>query len=135
VTALPSISVDGATTASASAASAGPTVSPRSSSALNNPMPAGRRSPGVSRGRPVRAAGWNSAVPTPASAAPAIIAGSEWAFITIRNARQRSTSATVAHTRQPTRSTSAPSSGPSTIAGSRSGSSTAEIAHALSKRS
>ena len=76
-----------------------------------------------------------SAVPIPATNAPAIIVGSEPAVITSANARQRRPSAMIAHVRQPIRSTSAPSSGPSTIAGSRSGSSTAVTAHALPKRS
>jgi hypothetical protein len=67
--------------------------------------------------------------------AAAIIHASEGATRNSPNATQRVTSAIAAHARQPILSTSAPSSGPSRIAGSRSGSSTAVIAQALPKRS
>ncbi len=90
---------------------------------------------GIRSGRPARAAGLNNAVPMPVIAAPAIIIGSESALITSRKARQRMASDTTAQVRQPTRSTSAPSSGPKKMAGSRSGSRTAAIAQAVSKRS
>ena len=52
---------------------------------------------------------------------PTISAGSECANTTSVKARKRSRSAAIAHVRQPTRSTSAPSSGPKRIDGSRSG--------------
>ncbi len=89
----------------------------------------------MSCGSPASEAGPNIAVPTPASAAPAIISDSESPSSSTMNARQRTTSATIAQTCQPQRSTSAPSTGPSTIAGSRSGSRTATTAQAEPKRS
>ena len=58
-----------------------------------------RRPPAA--GSPASAAGVNSAVPMPATSAPTIITGSEPAVMTTTNARQRSTSATTAHVRQP----------------------------------
>ena len=107
----------------AAAASAGPAVRPRSSIAPKRPIAAARRSsPSTRRGSPASAAGVNSAVPTPASAR-----ADDHHRQRVRrssrstNAAQRSTSATTAHARQPTRSTSAPSSGPSTIAGQQVG--------------
>ncbi len=99
-------------------------------------MPAARvPSLSIRRGRPASAAGVNSAVPSPHSAAPAIISGSESALITSMKARKRMVSAATAHVRQPMRSTSAPSTGPKRIDGSRSGSRTAAIAHGVLKRS
>ena len=112
------------------AASAGPTVSPMSSSAPKRPSAAGRRSPGASRLTPASAAGMNSAVPVPAKAAATISAGSECANTTSVKPRKRSRSAAIAQVRQPTRSTTAPSSGPKMIAGSRSGIRTAVTAQA-----
>ena len=71
----------------------------------------------------------------PAIRAPMITIGSELAVMITTKARQRRASATTAQVRQPMRSTNAPSSGPRTIAGSSSGSSTAVTAHGVSKRS
>jgi hypothetical protein len=106
-------------------------VSPASSSAPNSPIAAARRSwSGASAPSAVSAAGLNAAVPRPAIAAPRIATGSEFACHSSRKASARSTSAATIVRRQPTRSMSAPSSGPSTIAGAISGSSTAAIAHA-----
>ena len=130
VTALAPSSAAGPTSASRPAASAGPAVSPTSSSAPNRPSAAGRRSPCASRVTPASAAGENSALPVPASAAPTTSHGSEWANTTSVKATIRSRSAAIAHVRQPTRSTSAPNSGPKRIAGSRSGISTAVTAQA-----
>ena len=130
VTALAPSSAAGATRASNPTPIAGPAVRPRSSSAPNRPSAAGRRSPRARRVTPESAAGENSALPKPAKAAPTTIHGSVWANATSVKATMRRRSAAIAHVRQPTRSTSAPSSGPNRIAGSRSGISTAVIAHA-----
>ena len=131
VAALTAIRMCGSTTTSSAPASAGPSVSPRSSSAEYRLIAAGRSDAGTSRETEASAVGLNSAVPMPATSAQAIISPSEGTSASAPNAPSRTTSAATSDVRRGSRSASAPSSGPSTTAGSSSHSSTAVSAQGV----
>lgn len=125
----------GPPSSNATAASAGPAVKPRSAIAPYREVAAGTSSSSTRLGRPASAAGVNRAVPVPASAARASVAPKESTSATPMKATARIMSAATTQVRRDQRSATAPKNGPSSIAGSRSASSTRLIAQGESRRS
>ncbi len=117
------------------AASAGPTVNPRSANVPKRAVAGGSFPSSTSEGRAASAAGVKSAVPAPATSASATVASKLSTSAIPVKAPARRRSATTQHVRREKRSAIAPKTGPRAIAGRRSAISTAEIAQEESSRS